>query len=168
MRDVRNNPDNVSAFMWRTAAHLDDPDIVEMSRHLYAEDPSPAPVPESHTLETLSILRAEPVRGRAVVLQVNDLIVGYALLISFWSNELGGEVLVIDELYVRPPYRNRGHGRALFAILARENQLWPRQPAALEIEVTPRNERAAALYLNLGFKAIKNSRMRLVPPRPRA
>jgi hypothetical protein len=42
-----------------------------------------------------------------VVCDVERRTVGYALLISFWSNELGGEVCNIDELFVAPVYRRR-------------------------------------------------------------
>jgi GNAT superfamily N-acetyltransferase len=90
---------------------------------LYEEDPSPMPVPEGNSRTTLATLRAEPVRGRAVVLEVEGVTTGYALLISFWSNELGGELIVIDELYVTPSFRNRGHARELLTILTKENNL---------------------------------------------
>ena len=56
----------------------------------------------------LAKLREEPNRGRAVICDVEGRTVGYALLISFWSNELGGEVCYIDELFVAPLYRGRG------------------------------------------------------------
>ena len=147
--------------MWRVSSQKDDADIIEMSLSLYTEDPPPMPVPEQHTQQTLSILRAEPARGRAVVLDLNETIAGYALLIGFWSNELGGEIIIIDELYVRPSYRNQGHGRRLIQTLVKECILWPGHPVALELEVTPGNQRAAALYAELGFKPAKNARMRL-------
>jgi ribosomal protein S18 acetylase RimI-like enzyme len=133
-----------------------------MSRDLFAEDPAPMPVPEQHTHETLARLRAEPVRGMAIVLQVDNALAGYAFLISYWSNELGGEVIVIDELYIRPAYRRRGLATALLIQLAGENSFWPRKAVALELEVTPQNKAASALYFRLGFRPIKNARLRSV------
>ena len=146
--------------MWRIAQINDDGPIIEMSRALYEEDPATGPVPEAQTRQTLSILRSEPVRGTAVVLEIEREVAAYALLISFWSNELGGEVCVIDELYVRPGYRNRGHGRELIRGLRPGNNLWPQSFVALELEVTPDNKRAAALYAELGFEPVKNARLR--------
>jgi ribosomal protein S18 acetylase RimI-like enzyme len=148
--------------MWRTAKDSDDQHISEMCLALYAEDPSPLAVSEQNIRDTLSILRAEPIRGRALVLDVNGAIGGYTILISFWSNELGGEVIVIDELYVRPSYRRRGHARDLLISLARATPLWPGRAVALELEVTPQNKRAAAFYLRVGFTRTKNARMRWV------
>ncbi len=147
---------------WRFAIDSDDNAIVEMSRHLYDEDPAAMPVPEEHMRKTLSTLRIEPVRGAAMVLQLKNVIAGFAFLISFWSNELGGEVIVIDELYVRPRYRNQGYGRELLTQLASPSTLWSRPVVALELEVTPQNTRAAALYSKLGFKPVKNARLRLL------
>ena len=141
---------------------LEDNDIVEMSGALYAEDPSPLPVPRENTRETLSVLRREAIRGRAVVLELNQMVAGYALLISFWSNELGGEVVVIDELYIKPSYRKQGYGRALLQELGRESGLWPGSAVALELEVTPQNKRASSLYASVGFQAVKNGRLRFV------
>jgi GNAT superfamily N-acetyltransferase len=148
--------------MWRNASPLDENEIVQMSLALYEEDPAGGPVAEAQVRRTLSTLRAEPVRGQALVLELAGTIAGYALLISFWSNELGGEVCVIDELFVKPRHRGQGFARGLLQSLAGESPLWPRQTVALELEVTPRNTRAAAFYVKLGFIPAKNTRMRFL------
>jgi GNAT superfamily N-acetyltransferase len=112
--------------MWRIAKTLDDEEICEMCLALYVEDPSPVMISQCQIRDTLEILRAEPTRGRAIVLEVEGAIGGYALLISFWSNELGGEVIVIDELYVRPSFRRQGHARELLTSLSPGEQLMAR------------------------------------------
>jgi ribosomal protein S18 acetylase RimI-like enzyme len=145
--------------MWRLATAADDPAVLEMFQALYREDPSPDPVPEEQLLRTLAELRATPVRGRAIVLEIDDRCVGYALLVSFWSNELGGEVVNIDELYVAPAHRGRGAGTRLVEQLSR-GELWGRVGVAIDLEVTPDNHRARALYERLGFAAAKNTVMR--------
>src|SRR5260370_403224 len=66
--------------------------IGSMCMELNAEDPGPNPVQPQQVRRSLAKLREEPNRGRAVVCDVERRTVGYALLISFWSNELGGEV----------------------------------------------------------------------------
>src|SRR5260370_18868596 len=103
--------------MWRLATASDDEAIVSMCVALNAEDPGPNPVQSQHVRRTLAKLREEPNRGRAVVCDFEGRTVGYALLISFWSNELGGEVCNIDELFVAPQYRGRGLATALFGSL---------------------------------------------------
>jgi len=132
-----------------------------MCMALYAEDPSPSPVQPEQVRRTLAGLREASSRGRCVVCEVEGRIVGYALLISFWSNELGGEVCNIDELFVAPEHRSRGLATALFdSLAAARESLWPTRPAALALEVNPENQRARALYERLGFRG-KNLAMRL-------
>ena len=146
--------------MWRLATASDDEAIVSMCVALNAEDLGPNPVQSQHVRRTLAKLREEPNRGRAVVCDFEGRTVGYALLISFWSNELGGEVCNIDELFVAPQYRGRGLATALLEELAeKEPSVWPIRPAALALEVTSQNERARALYERLGFRG-KNLAMR--------
>jgi GNAT superfamily N-acetyltransferase len=150
--------------MWRLATALDDESIVSMCMALNTEDPGPAPVHPRQVLRTLARLREEPYRGRALVCEVDGYPAGYALLISFWSNELGGEVCNIDELFVAPAFRGRGLAANLFtALTGSEQQLWPEKPVALELEVSPANKRARALYERLGFCG-NNLSMRLPLP----
>ena len=146
--------------MWRDATPADDDAIVALVGQLYAEDPSPTPVPGSHTLATLARLRAEPVRGRVVVLEVDEQLEGYAFLISFWSNELGGEVCEIDELYVSRAARGQGHSTRLLDGLASRTLPWFRDAVALALEVTAANARARRLYERLGFRLHNQSFVR--------
>jgi ribosomal protein S18 acetylase RimI-like enzyme len=149
--------------MWRQASAQDDESIVQMCMELYREDPGVNEVPETQIRRTLQTLREEPVRGKMCVLELNGQRLGYAILISFWSNELGGEVCYIDELFVRTEFRNKGNGRALVQMLMKENSLWPRKPVSIDLEVTPKNERARKLYSTLGFHDARNAHMRFKP-----
>ena len=137
--------------MWRPASPADDDAIVRSSLALYVEDPTPEqPQPDDASVRrTLAALRAEPLRGRAVVLELDGDVCGHAFLIAFWSNELGGDVCTIDELYVAPRPRASGAASELIEALAR-GQLYP-GAVALQLEVTPGNARAQALYRRLGF-----------------
>lgn len=147
---------------WRLAEPRDDEMLVSLSLALYREDPSPRPVPESHTRATLAKFRAEPSRGRAVVLEISGRVEGYALLASFWSNECGGEICTVDEFYVTPSARGKGHGRELVEHLKTGSALWKR-PVAVDLEVTPDNARARKFYESLGLKAAKNAHLRYRP-----
>jgi GNAT superfamily N-acetyltransferase len=149
--------------MWRLAQPSDSDALVEMCAQLYREDPGPAPVPAEQMHATLVALRREPWRGRAVVLEVRERLSGYALLIPFWSNELGGEVCEVDELFIVPERRNQGYGTSLFAAIAR-GDLWPTSAVAIALGVTPDNARARRLYERLGFTAVGVSLVRRLAP----
>jgi ribosomal protein S18 acetylase RimI-like enzyme len=143
---------------WRPARPEDDDAIVAMSLALYHGDP---PVTAAHVRQTLVTFRDQPIRGRALVLDVDGAPGGYAFLVSFWSNELGGEICTIDELYVGEAARSRGYATHLVEALWSTPSLWPRVPVALELEVSPANVRARALYERLGFTVKRNTTMRL-------
>jgi GNAT superfamily N-acetyltransferase len=152
--------------MWRLATESDDELIVEMCRGLYREDPGSLAGDARYMRQTLATLRGEPWRGRAVALDVGQQVIGYALLIAFWSNELGGGVCQVDELYVTHDFRSRGYGAALFEAIER-GDLWPGPVVAVALGITPGNTRARRLYERLGFAAVGVSmvkRLRRLPP----
>ena len=150
--------------VWRGARESDDAEIVRLCLALNAEDPGPHPVPESHMRRTLQHLRRTPEHGRAAVLEINGKICGYALLISFWSNEAGGEACLLDEIYVVPEQRGRGQGSRLIEDIATGSPLVPPDLVALVLEVTSRNDRARRLYERLGFQAGNTLMRRRVRP----
>jgi GNAT superfamily N-acetyltransferase len=149
-------PAQAPAEGWRPALPEHDDAIVALSSALYVEDPGVRPVPPEQTRRTLAELRKNPVRGQAWVCGSGTEPAGYAFLIYFWSNEVGGEICVIDEVYVKPGSRGKGHGRALFTKLIGEKKF-----PALDLEVTPANGRARAFYEGFGFAPLKNQHMRL-------
>src|SRR5215218_8047084 len=110
---------------WRPALAKDDDRIVAMCLDLYAHDPPAGEVGELQIRDTLARFRAEPVRGRALVLQEGETLVGYVLLVSFWSNELAGEICTVDEVYVEPGQRGLGAGARLVEALRAGPPLWP-------------------------------------------
>jgi len=143
----------MSQSMWRIARAEDEASIAEMCRSLYVEDPGPLPVPADNIHATLAAFNRDPSRGQAVVLDIDGKVSGYALLIPFWSNELGGDICEVDELFIAPEHRNHGHGTAMFAAI-REGTLWPRPIAGFALGVTPDNAAARRLYKRLGFAEV--------------
>jgi GNAT superfamily N-acetyltransferase len=149
------------SIQYRPAARGDHPTLAEFMRQLYEEDPAERPVPEEHFRRTLRELEEHPERGTILVMQKDQQIVGYAVLINFWSNECGGNILTIDELYVTQPMRGQGHGADFVrhVIQTKWNDF-----VALSLEVTPTNARARRLYERLGFSSHKNETMQFRLP----
>ena len=127
---------------------------------LYREDPSEDGPSEISARATLRALRESPAWGNAVVMEEAGATTGYALLISFYSNELRGRVCIIDEIYVVPQCRGRGFASAFLETLARKTLFVFTDAVALELEVSPKNEAARALYLKAGFVPIRNTTLR--------
>ena len=149
------------SIQYRTAARADHPTLVGFMRQLYEEDPAERPVPEEHFRRTLLELEQHPERGTILMMQKDQQIVGYAVLINYWSNECGGNILTIDELFVAKSMRGQGLGTDFVrhVIQTRLNDF-----VALRLEVTPANVRARRLYERLGFSSLKNETLQFRLP----
>jgi len=145
--------------MWRVAKPEDDDRILAMCMELNREDPGDEPVPEWHVRRTLTRLRSEPHRGSCVVLELAREVAGYALLIPFWSNEMGGDLCEVDELFVMPEHRSRGYGRALFANLECR-AFGPPEAVGIALIVRSGNPRARKFYASLGFERVGSTMVR--------
>jgi len=80
------------------------------------------------------------------VFDINKTIIGYALLFQFWYNEFGGMVLNIDELFIKPEYRDQGIASLYLSEVSKR-----RGYVALSLEVLPENKKAYDLYKRNGF-----------------
>lgn len=137
-----------------TAADLAD--LERMVLALYVNDVVGEPMTPVKVRRTLDALQLHPDRGRILIGEVAGAVIAYAIVIWFWSNEYGGLIGVIDELYVEAPWRGRGIGSALFdAVLEQQPEL-----VALDLEVSPENQSAMAWYQRRGFVPTRNRTLR--------
>lgn len=146
----------IEPLSFRTFREQDRPDIEQMIQGLYTDDPSPAGMDLEKARRTFDELLRYPEKGAFVVFESGEAIIGYALIIHFWSNEYGGAIEIIDELYVRPDWRGRGIASAFLEHIADTS---PADVKGLHLEVTPRNKRAQALYARHGFQPTRNKHM---------
>ena len=123
-------------------------DLVRMMRSLYEEDQAPEQPDFSLFPKTVERLVANPLSGQIVLFREGGALAGYAILIPYWSNEFGGNLLFIDEIFIAAAHRNRGIAHRFFAYL---EQVRPFGAVALALEVSPGNGRANRLYESLGF-----------------
>lgn len=130
--------------------------LTELIQKLYQEDPSGKPISLTKIETTIHTLQSKPDLGEILLIVNDQEIIGYTILINFWSNEYGGNVLHIDEIYLQPNYRGQGIGTALIHYLRTSKY---KQAVALQLEVTKDNHRARKLYQQLGFAPLENLAM---------
>ncbi len=70
--------------------------------NLYLEDAKGQRMTQRKIDLTIETLTTRPDLGRFVLFDYLTETVGYALLINYWSNEYGGMITHLDELYVHP------------------------------------------------------------------
>ena len=141
-------------IVFRSVNASDLPAFCDMVNGLYAEDPSPLRPGPENARNTFAELEKHPEKGRILIVESKGKIAGYAILVHYWSNEYGGNKIIIDEIFVLPEYRGQGIARAFFQHLETDYDL---SAQALELEVTPGNARARKLYESLGFRPVKNA-----------
>ena len=141
-------------LIFRPYKQKDYLEIVPMILELYDKDG--ATTVGAMTVEkidlTLGTLTSSINLGDIFIFELGNNVVGYAIVTSFWSNEFGGRVLIIDELLVKTDFRNQGVSTKFFKYLF-EKRIYNETVYMLEVGVT--NKNAAAFYKRLGFKNFK-------------
>lgn len=127
----------------------DEPKVRSMIKEFYKANPELKPIQDEHIDRTFSEFVKFPEKGQILVIEDNGEIIGYSIVVNMWSNEYGGNVLDIDELFVVRDRRGQGVGTAFIRWLI-ENHF--NQCVSIELGTTPGNVRARALYEKLGFK----------------
>lgn len=127
-------------------------DLQEMVFSLYREDPEGEAMNEEKITRTIAETEKNPDKVSIYMLKRNEKTIGYAILVNFWSNEYGGNILTIDELYVKTEYRGQGAGTEFFSFV---EDL--KNKTALQLETTPSNQKAYNFYTRLGFVPDENT-----------
>lgn len=132
---------------------------------LYREDMDSSSVPVQSGKPDISLTYGEfqkhPAKGEILVFVAEEIldcnteseICGYAIIVHFWSNEYGGDVNEIDEIYIAPCWRNQGLASSFFAYL---EETAPSSLRGWTLQVSKENIAAARLYKRVGFVPCAN------------
>lgn len=138
-----------AAFSCRPAAPEDLDLLLVFVEEFYREER--IAFDPTSTREALSTLLATPRFGSVWLIEIGAIPAGYFAITLGFILEFGGAHAVLDELYLRPAFRGRGHGRT--AVTKVEEICRALPVGSLRLEVEHANPRAEALYRALGFTA---------------
>ena len=141
-----------SLATYRMPVPEDIPALVDLVERFHAETRSGREVGQPGVLATLKELNQHRRSGSWFVFEKDEEVIGYCLIANRWSNGLGGIVLHVDELYVRPGRRGRGVATEFLGLLAK---VAPGDAAAIRFELPAENRRAHGLLRRLGFLEVK-------------
>lgn len=88
---------------------------------------------------------------RLVFIEQLNQVAGYALFAFYWSNEAGGMVAQLEEIYILPEYRGNGLGHAFFDWCLENYQ---NSMSRLRLEACRHNKSAIRLYESYGFESL--------------
>lgn len=121
-----------------------------LSDEFYSSEATDHPVPQEHFRQTFKAVVSGSPLARGWLIEDEGQIVGYCLASLTWSNEFGGKVAWLEELYLKQQTRGKGLGRRVFERLIDKLKL-EEQVAGFRLEVTPANKSVASLYESAGF-----------------
>jgi ribosomal protein S18 acetylase RimI-like enzyme len=133
---------------FQLASEKDLPRLIELMRELYQHDE--IQFDEQVARRELSRILLDPKLGSAYLIRQDDQLAGYMILTSCFSLEFQGKFILLDELYIREPFRRRKLGRS--AVEFAEALCRKMGVHALRLEVLTRNKAAQSLYDSLGFE----------------
>jgi len=140
--------------MLKPFANGDYEEYLAMSREFYASEATDHQIPEEHFKRTFEeTVAGSPVsRGWLIFdeTEAPERPVGFFLAAVTWSNEFGGRIAWLEELYLRPETRGRGLGRKVMTEAMEELKRKDRV-VGFRLEVAPANESVGILYEKLGF-----------------
>ncbi|MBQ4575777.1 MAG: GNAT family N-acetyltransferase [Clostridia bacterium] len=130
-------------------------EFLEMNKNFYNSDAVLHSIPEAHMIKTADLLEKGTPFAEAYMIKKDDIIAGFVLLAITYSNEAGGEVVWIDELYIKPEYRGKGLG----GDAVRELTKLYKNAARFRLEISPDNESVKRLYGRCGFENLEYTQM---------
>jgi|SRR5208337_484979 len=148
--------ENKVEITFRSAKHSDNSTLRNMIYALYKEDQVDQPITDEKISATFKELNQNQSRGQIIVFEKRRVIIGYAIVIFYWSNEYGGDILHVDELYVKPEHRRRGVATCFFRRLS---EIFKDKARLMQLEVSPTNSIAMNYYRKLGFKQTRNAHL---------
>ena len=129
---------------------------LEMARDFYSSPAVLENIPEENITSFFDAFLEGTPYGDAFMFENDGVTVGYGVLAYTHSQEAGGRVVWIEEIYIKEEFRGGGFGSRFINFVLEEI---PAKRYRLETE--PENEKAAALYRRLGFEHFEYVNYRL-------
>jgi GNAT superfamily N-acetyltransferase len=145
------------SVQFRNYKAADFDDLAEMVLGLYTKDGQQASaMTVGNVALSVEQLTAPGSAGQIYIFEEKAAIAGYSIVNRFWSNEFAGYIFYIDELYVRPAFRNKGLGAQFFDYLEKNSD---DGCVAFMLETVHSNEGAKRFYQKNGFDTHHNHLM---------
>lgn len=142
--------------MIRKITAKDKDEYLKMTEFFYGSDAVLHPISEDYRLKTFDEILRSDQYADCYFAEENGEVKGYMLLAYTFSQEAGGMVCWIEELFVYEKFRNNGIGKEFFKFI-KEN-IEPKFKR-IRLEVEDYNTNAKRLYSSMGFEMLPYEQM---------
>lgn len=144
--------------MIRQLHKQDKHDFITMVKEFYTSKAVLEDISEEHILITYNtILQGSPYVQGFIIESAKEM-AGYGLICITYSNEAGGLVVWIEELYIRQKFRGAGLGSQFLAFV---EATFAAEAKQFRLELTYNNKSAERLYKSVGFSTLDYKQMTL-------
>ena len=134
--------------MIRKINEQDKDKYISMSKEFYHSEAVLSSIPDNNIHKTFDTLISKSPYVDGNIFECDGEVAGYALLSLSYSNEAGGLVLWIEEVYILPLYQGNGFGEELMTFIENE---YKNKVTRIRLEVEKLNKKARKLYRKIGF-----------------
>ena len=114
------------------------------------------PVPDSHREATWAELMRSSDYAECFFIDKDGVDAGFLLMAYTFSQESGGKVAWVEEIFINPEFRGQGLGTEFFKFIKEEIEP---TCSRIRLEVEEDNLRAKKLYESLGFQVLPYQQM---------
>lgn len=137
--------------MIRALEERDREVYIKMAHDFYHSPAVLHPIPDAHFVRTFEECMRSGAYSKGYILEAVGQTAGYALVSKSYSQEAGGFVYWLEELYIVDKFRSRGLGSE-FLRYVEENK--EKDVVRLRLEVEAENTKAVSLYKRLGYEVL--------------
>ncbi|WDF45187.1 GNAT family N-acetyltransferase [Chryseobacterium sp. KACC 21268] len=137
------------------AKTADIPELSQMMKDFYAIDLYP--FDEKVTTENFAKFINEEKYGDCFKICFEGEIAGYIILVKYFSFEFGGEILFLDELFIKPEFQGKSLGKKALEFV--KDYSFENGSKVVLLEIENHNDKAKKLYEHYGFQNHKRSLM---------
>lgn len=129
--------------------------FINLSKQFYNSSAVCHQVPVENFNKTFDECKKNGPYCYGVAVEFDNKVVGFGLYSMTYSNEAGGLVIWLEELYIMEEYRSKGLGKEFFEYVYNAHENISRY----RLEITKSNTRAYNLYKRLGYVELEYLQM---------
>lgn len=128
----------------------------KLAKTFYNSEAVMHPVPDTYIEATWNEMMRSEDYVKGFILESEGKTAGYALLSFTFSQESGGKVAWVEEVFILPDFRGSGLGSEFFDYMTENIET---RLTRVRLEVEPDNVRAIKLYEKLGYESLPYTQM---------